>query len=128
VGKTSAVLQFIHGKERLRKLEQEGALATATPAAGHAGPAGPLHYVCAPPDVRGSAAAKDGRAKGLLDSYPKMLVITEYAADALESAMQAAATQADALLLMVDPTSKESIDYFLRAVEFVSDFVLMVST
>lgn len=137
---SSVILHFIcQGRagleDHIRGVQEQAASAASggagavPPRRGPAPTLQPTHYV-APPPSQEDSAEPGVRVAPLTDperirkeaALPDSLVITEWPADALETAMEAAATQADAVLVVVALT-RESLDYAKEAVEAIPDRV-----
>lgn len=139
-GKSSVILHFIcQGRagleDHIRGVQEQAASAASggadavPPRRGPAPTLQPTHYV-APPPSQEDSAEPGVRVAPLTDperirkeaALPDSLIITEWPADALETAMEAAVTQADAVLVVVALT-RESLDYAKEAVEAIPDRV-----
>lgn len=91
----------------------------------------PKHYVMLTPEIdeqKEKEASKDNNQSWEerrleLSLYPAYLVITEWAESEMNTALEQAATQCDALVLVVDPSNSDSVDYVHSVIADIPDSV-----
>lgn len=117
-GKSSLILHALHPRDTLCRLGEELSSGTTS-------------FAMVPPEIneqKEKEASKENdqsweERRLELALYPGYVVVTEWNANEMSTALEAAATQCDVLMVVVDPNNKGSIEYLKAVVAGAPDSV-----